>query len=87
MELLLSVAPSQLGFAAMRNFISGVQFHSSLSLSKSELSWSLLVFVQLRSRLVEGALQPRTKLVKKSCSFLTGFRELMWLKMNHYFIQ
>lgn len=65
MELLLSVAASHLvGFAAMRNFISGVQFHSSLSLSKSELPWSFLVFVQLSSRLVQGALQPRTKLAK-----------------------
>lgn len=41
-----------------------VQFHSSLSVSMLELSWSLLIFVQLSSRLVQGTLQPRTKLIK-----------------------
>lgn len=74
----------------MRDFISEVQFHSSLSLSKSELSWSVLVFLQLSRRLVQGALQPRTKLElnpKKSCWFSTDFRELMYLKMNHSFMQ
>lgn len=73
----------------MRNFISEVQFHC-LSLSKSELSWSVLVFLQLSRRLVQGALQPRTKLElnpQKSRLFSTDFRYLMCLKMNHSFIQ
>lgn len=89
MELLFSVAASHLvGFVAMRNFISEAEFRSSLSLSESELSWSVLVFLQLSRRLVQGALQPKTKLElnpKKSCLFSTDFRELMYLKMNHSF--
>lgn len=91
MELLFWLAASHLvGFAAMRNFISEVQSHSSLSLSKSELPWSVLVFLQLSRRLVQGALQPRIKLelnARKSCLFSTNLKELMYLKMNHFFIQ
>lgn len=55
MEMLLSATAGRLNSFAKSDFLSRVQFHSSLSLSKSEVPRSPLVFVHLSSGLVQEA--------------------------------